>query len=83
MLTSEVYTLQDNTTIDGQIMTAGELFVKAQYICTMQVQTNWYWNQNPQHHVITVKTCTILHHPKVYVPGHKKQIHIKTSYLFD
>ena len=32
MFTSEAYTLQDNTTIYGQIITAGELVVKAQYI---------------------------------------------------
>ena len=27
----------------------------------MQVDTNWYWNQQPKHHVITVPTSTILH----------------------
>ena len=27
----------------------------------MQVDTNWYWNQQPNNHVITVPTCTILH----------------------
>ena len=27
----------------------------------MQVDTNWYWNQYPKHHVITVPTRTILH----------------------
>ena len=27
----------------------------------MQVDTNWYWNQHPQQHVITVPTHTILH----------------------
>ena len=42
MVTSEAYTLQDNTTIDGQIITAGELVVKAQYISSMQLDTNWY-----------------------------------------
>ena len=30
----------------------------------MQVDTNWYWNQQPNHHVITVPTRTILH-PKL------------------
>ena len=35
--------------------------VKAQYLCYMQVDTNWYWNQQPKHHVITVPTRTILH----------------------
>ena len=55
------YTLQDNTTIDGQIITSGKLVVKAKYLFNMQVDTNWYWNQHPQHHVITMKTRTILH----------------------
>ena len=27
----------------------------------MQVDTNWYWNEHTQHHVITVPTHTILH----------------------
>ena len=27
----------------------------------MQVETNWYWNQQSKHHVITVPTRTILH----------------------
>ena len=61
MFTSGVYKLQENTTIDGKIIAAGELVVKAQYICSMQVDTNWYWNQQPKHHVIIVPTSTILH----------------------
>ena len=40
------------TTIYGQIITAGELVVKAQYICSMQIDTNWYWNQQPEHHIM-------------------------------
>ena len=40
ILTSESYTLHDNTTIDGQIITSGELVVKSQYICSIQVDTN-------------------------------------------
>ena len=61
MFTSGAYTLQENTTIDGQIITAGELVVETQYLCSMQIDTNWYWNQQPKHHVITVPTRTILH----------------------
>ena len=61
MFTSGVYTLQENTTIDGQIIIAGGLVVNAKYLCSMQVDTNWYWNQQSKHHVITVLTCTILH----------------------
>ena len=37
MFTSGAYTLQENTSIDGQIITAGELVVKAQYLCSMQI----------------------------------------------
>ena len=61
MFTSEDYTLQDYTTIDGKIITSGELVVKAQYICSMQIDTNWCWKQQPKYHVITVPTRTILH----------------------
>ena len=61
MFTSGAYTLQGNTKIDGQIITAGELFVNAKYLCLMQVDTNPYWNQQPKHHVITVPSRTILH----------------------
>ena len=56
--------LKDNTTIDVKIITPGELVVKAQYLCSMQVDNNWYWNQQPKHHVIKVPTRTILN-PKL------------------
>ena len=39
MFSSGAYTLQENTTIYGQIITAGELAVKAKYLCSMQVDT--------------------------------------------
>ena len=45
---------------------AGELVVNAKYLCSIQVDTNWYWNQQPNNHVITVPTRTILH-PKLEV----------------
>ena len=61
MFTSEEYKLQENTTIDGKIITDGKLVVKALYLCSMKVDTNWYWNQQPKHHVITVPTRKILH----------------------
>ena len=48
MLKSEEYRLQDDTTIDGKIITSWGLFVKAQYLCSMQEDTNCYWNQQPQ-----------------------------------
>ena len=61
MFTSESYTLKDNTTIDGQIITSGELLAKAQYLYSMQVDTYFSRDTNPQQHVITVPTRTILH----------------------
>ena len=27
----------------------------------MQIDTNWYWDQQPKHHVVPVPTRTILH----------------------
>ena len=33
---SQEYTLQNNTTIDGKVISAGELVVKAQYLCSMR-----------------------------------------------
>ena len=61
MFTSGAYKLQENTSIDGKIITAGELVFNAKYLCSMQIDTNWYWNQQPEHHVITVPTRTIIH----------------------
>ena len=46
---------------DGQIITAGELVVKAKYLCYTKIDTNWYWSHQPKHHVITVTTRSILH----------------------
>ena len=37
------------------------MVVKAKYLCYMQIDTNWYWNQKPKNHVITLLTRTILH----------------------
>ena len=54
MFTSGAYTLQENTTNDGKILIAGELVVNAKYIFPVQEDTDWYWNQQSKHHVITV-----------------------------
>ena len=37
------------------------MVVKAHYFCSMQLGTNWYWNQHPKQYVITVPKRTILH----------------------
>ena len=40
---SEAFILQEETTYDGQINTAGELVFKFQYMNCMQYNTKWYW----------------------------------------
>ena len=42
MLTSEAYTIQDNTEIDEKSITAGKFVVKEQYVCSTPVDTNCY-----------------------------------------
>ena len=37
------------------------MVVKSQYNCSMRVDTNCYWNQQPRQNVITVPTRTIIH----------------------
>ena len=57
---SEAYTLQNNTTIDGQVISASELVVNAKYLSSIQENTNWYWKQQPPQQTIIVPTRTIL-----------------------
>ena len=40
---SQVYTLQNNTIIDGKNIYADEFVFKAKYLCCMQEKNNWYW----------------------------------------
>ena len=54
-----------NTTIDGQVISDGELFFKAKYLFSAQENTNWCWKQQPLQQTITVPTLTIIH-PRVY-----------------
>ena len=58
---SEAYTIQNNATIDGQIISAGELVIKEKYLCSMQENYNWYWKQQPLKQTIIVSTYAILH----------------------
>ena len=59
-LVSDEYKLQSNTTIYGQVISDGELVFKAQYLCSMQENTNWYWKQQPLQQTIIVPTCKII-----------------------
>ena len=53
--------LQNNTKIDGHIISAGKLVVKAQYVFSMQENTNCYWKQQPLQQTIIVPTHKILY----------------------
>ena len=81
MFTSGAYTIKENTTIYGQIITSGELVLKAQYLCSMQIDTSWYWNQQPKHHVIIDPTHTILN-PKPEVNAITDSHTITTSVCY-
>ena len=54
MFTSEAYKIQGNTTIDGKVITSGELVAKVKYLSSMQVETNWCLNKHLQQYIITV-----------------------------
>ena len=60
--------LQNITKIDGNIITPGELIVRAQYIWYMKDITNWYWEKHTLRKDIKVTTCTIIH-PSIDVIG--------------
>ena len=57
----EPYNLQEETTCDGQISTAGKIFSKAQYINCMKDNTKWYQKQQYKKSNIIVPTRTIVH----------------------
>ena len=58
---SEAYTIQNNTEVYRQIIYAVELVVKAQYLFSMQENTNWYWKQQSLQQNIIFSTRTIVH----------------------
>ena len=58
---SYTYTQQNSTTIYRQVIYAGKLVVKAQYLFPMHENTNWYWKQQPLQHTIILPTRTITH----------------------
>ena len=60
-LISEAYMLQKTVTIYGKVISAHELVVRAQYLCSLQENTNIYWKQQPLQQTIIVPTQTIIH----------------------
>ena len=60
-LISEAYMLQNKTKVDGQTIYDSELFVNAQYICSMLENSNWHWKQHLLQQTIMVPTRTSLH----------------------
>ena len=60
MFISEEYTLKKDLTIEGNIISAGELVVKAPYLCCMQENTHRYWKKQPMSQTIIVPTHTTI-----------------------
>ena len=58
---SKAYTQKNNTTNNGKVISAGELVVKAEYLFSMQENTNWYGKQQPLQQTIIFQTRTIIH----------------------
>ena len=58
---SELYTLQNNTKIYGHVISNGGLISKAQFLCSMQENTNWYWKHQPPQQTIICPSRTIIH----------------------
>ena len=56
---SDSYTLQGDTTCDCQIITAGELVVRAQYMSYTKENTKLHWEQTQYQQITTVTTRTI------------------------
>ena len=59
-LISEAYTVQEDTTCNRKITSAGKLVVKHQYISCMHDNTKCYWEQPPQQNNIIVPTRMFL-----------------------
>ena len=58
---SEPYMLQDNKIVDKQVIMAGELIVKSEYLSIMKANTNWYWQQIRTEESVIIVTHTIVH----------------------
>ena len=60
MFKPEAYTLQDNTTIDGKIIIAGELVVKSQYLCSRLVPAQDVHFFYTRSHLSALQKCALL-----------------------
>ena len=58
---SYAYTLKNDTTCDGQIISACELVLKEKYLSCIQENTKWYWEKKKHQKVIISTTRTIVH----------------------
>ena len=57
----DAYILQEYTTCDGEISTAGEIVARSQYPSCMKENMKWYWEQTQQQQIIYFLTRTIVH----------------------
>ena len=60
-LLSEPCTLQDNKTVDEQVIKAGEHMVKQEYLSITKTDTNCYWQPLENKDSVIIVTHTIVH----------------------
>ena len=53
--------LQNNNTMDKQVIKAGEIIVKPEFLIIMKNYTKWYWQQFGTQESIIIENCTIFH----------------------
>ena len=58
---SEPYTLQEDQTIYGKLMSAGELLVISEYLSIMKPEKNWHWKQHGKNQSFIISTIAIVH----------------------
>ena len=58
---SEASKLHNYTQIEGKVISADELVVKAKYLSSMHEIYNWYWKQQSLKHNIIAPTRTVIH----------------------
>ena len=56
---SEPYTLQDNKTVDKQVIKAGKIIVKSEYLSLIKANTNQYWEKLGNKETVAIATHTI------------------------
>ena len=60
---SEIFTLQEDQTIDGKVSKEGEILIKYEYLSLMKAETNCYWkyHEKSEFHNINPYHCSYIY----------------------